>query len=191
VRTPSSSEGLLAPNPARQQGAARGRRGSSQSGNVVRPASDLSHGAHHRGAQKALPVGPRIAVIIIGAQTIIISGGSANSANSTHQLVRAARTTAPVTAAAAAKPPTMKRDEIRGVYGKLFAWTLTGSGFCLDSVFDTVITSTRSLVLVLSSEKDGTERARGTPACSVEIGTRIRIGGATDVVTRSARGRDQ
>jgi hypothetical protein len=58
---------------------------------------------------------PRIAVIMTGPQTIIISGGSADSANSTHQLVRAARTTTPATAAAAViGAPTIKSDGIRG-----------------------------------------------------------------------------
>ena len=120
---------------------------SSEAGEGVRllvgrrrgPTSDLSHGAHHRGAQKGLPVGPRIVVIISGPPTIIISGGSANSASSTHQLVRAARTTKPVSPAAHARPPTMNGDEFRGGYGEFVASTLTGSGFGLDSLFDMVI----------------------------------------------------
>jgi hypothetical protein len=156
TRAPSSSEALVADRGRRNGVPRAGRRRSfAQSARVARPGSNPSHGAHHRGAQKPVPIEPRIAVIITGPQTIIISGGSANSASSTHQLVRTARTTTPVTAAAAAKPPTIKSDEIRGQYRKPFTSTLTGSGFAFDSLVDTVTTSNRWLALVLSQRRTG------------------------------------
>jgi hypothetical protein len=74
----------------------------------------------------------------------------------------------------------MKRDEIRGRYGKPFVSTLTGSDFAFDSLVDTVTTSNRSLALVLSQRKDGMERARGTRGRAVPAGTRIRIADAAD-----------
>lgn len=113
-----------------------------QSARLVRSTSDPRHGPHHAPAAKPLPIGPRIAVVITGPTTIISSGGSPNSANNTHQLVRAARTTTAVTAATATiGPTTMRMDKIRGGDCELRASSLTDSGAGLVSLVDTAITS--------------------------------------------------
>ncbi len=137
---------------------ARPAPGSSHSTHVARSTSDLRHGAHHPAAAKPLPLGPLIAVIITGPQTIISSGGSANSANSTHQLVRAARTTTPATAAAATiNAPIIRPDEIRGGQPKLLGSILADSASGLDSLVNTVTTGTPGSAVLLGA------RSRSVP----------------------------
>jgi hypothetical protein len=74
TRAPSSSEALVADRGRPNGVPYAGRRWSfAQSARVARPGSNPSHGAYHRGAQKPVTIAPRIAVIITGPQTIIIT----------------------------------------------------------------------------------------------------------------------